>query len=49
MYEKAVSMNLLEMTSNSNSIFMAPNLHLKIDSRRTKQKAENYNHKPKTC
>ena len=32
--------------SNSNSIFIAPNL--KTDSRGTKQKAENYNHKPAT-
>ena len=33
---------------NSNSIFKAPNLHLKTYSRRTKHKAENYNHKPET-
>ena len=34
--------------SNYNSIFIVPNLHLKTDSRRTKQKAESYNHKPET-
>ena len=39
---------LLEFLSNSNSIFIAPNLPLKTDSRCAKQKAENYSHKPET-
>ena len=41
-------MGINEDNSKSNSIFIAPNLHLKTDSRHTKQKAENYNHKPET-
>ena len=35
---KLISLVSLDTTSNSNSIFIAPNLHLKTDSRRTKQK-----------